>query len=253
MTRRTARLYALAAATVSLGAVGAGTAFAETPTSCQAKYVCLADGTVFGGPAASYPDTPTDSQITARQIVEDCAVDRQADAPGVACGFYPYGEPETKGYGPWEPLTADYANCRGGNEQNNITYSDHSEYTTSNSVTVGASVEVGLSELVKASLRTDYQYTWGSSEGTTQSFSAFVPKAHKAHLQHRYQRQQVTGVLWIDYEHTGTGLLQGHGHHYWALTDFTATSPVKDVDDQTVKDQVSLSKPQPVAADDCAG
>ncbi|SED50483.1 hypothetical protein SAMN05428944_7910 [Streptomyces sp. 1222.5] len=60
-------------------------------------------------------------------------------------------------------------------------------------------------------------------------------------------------MLWIDYEHTGTGPLQGHGHHYWALTDFTATSPVKDPDDQTVKDQVSLSKPQPVAADDCAG
>ncbi|MFJ9822324.1 hypothetical protein ACIRU3_45330 [Streptomyces sp. NPDC101151] len=251
MTRRKARLIALTAATVSLGAVGAGTAFAETPTFCENKYVCLENGTVFGGPEGDYPQTPSDTQITAQQIVEDCAVDRQSGMPGVECGFYPYGEPTTTGFGTWEPLTSDYANCQGGNEQNNINWSDHNEYTTSNSVTVGASLEIGLGELVKTSIQTSYQYTWGSSTGTTQTFGAFVPKGYKAHLQHRYQRQQVTGVLWIDYEHTGTGPMEGHGHHYWAITDFTATSPVKDASNGTVEDQVSLSKLQPVQTGEC--
>ncbi|WP_406410618.1 hypothetical protein [Streptomyces sp. NBC_01614] len=252
MTHRKARLIALTTATLSFGAVAAGTASAETPTFCGDMYVCLENGTVFGGPEETYPETPSESQITAQQIVEDCAVDRQADAPGVSCGFYPYGEPEVVGFGKWEPLTSDYTNCYGGGgDLNNIEWSDHNEYTTSNSVTVGASVEIGLSELVQVSIDTNFQHTWGSSTGTTQSFTAFVPKGYKAHLQHRYQRQQVTGVLWIDYEHTGTGPMEGHGHHYWAITDFTATSPVKGSSDATVKDQVSLAKPRPVQAGDC--
>ncbi|MFG2794682.1 hypothetical protein [Streptomyces sp. NPDC048419] len=149
------------------------------------------------------------------------------------------------------PLTSNYTNCYGDNPSNNISWSDHNQYTTSNSVTVGASVEVGLSALVKVSIQTSYQHTWGWSTGTTQTFSAYVPKGYTAHLQHRYQRQEVTGVLWINYEHTGTGPLEGHGHHYWAITDFTATSPVADPRNGTVDDQVSLSKPQRVGPGDC--
>ncbi|MGP3951731.1 hypothetical protein [Streptomyces sp. 7N604] len=251
MRFRKSRLLAVVTATLSFGALGAGTAFAETPTFCEGKYVCLGDGTAFGAPEEAYPEASGEGQISARQIVEDCAAEQEMDVPGVSCGFYPYGSPETTGLGPWEPLSSDFANCRGGNEQNNITWSDHNEYITTNSVTVGASLEVGLSKLVKASIQTQYQHTWGQSTGTTQSFSAFVPEGHKAHLQHRYQRQQVTGVFWIDYEHTGTGPFEGHGHHYWAITDFTATSPVKNSSNGAVEDQVSLSKPQKLQPGEC--
>ncbi|MEV7452321.1 hypothetical protein [Streptomyces nigra] len=250
MHPRRARLLAVTTATLGFGALGTATAHAETPSFCQGRYVCLENGTAFGAPADAYPETSGDDRITAEQIVRDCAAESEQDISGVACGFYPYAEPRTTGYGTWKPLTADFSNCYGGNEQNNLTWSHSNEYSTSNSVTVGAGVEIGLSELVKASIQTSYQHTWGRSTGSTQSFSAFVPKGHKAHLQHRYQRQEVTGVLWIDYEHTGTGPMEGHGHHYWAITDFTAVSPVKD-EDGVVRDQVALSRPQRLQQGDC--
>jgi hypothetical protein len=232
-----------------LGTVGVSSAYAETPSSCEVVYVCLKNGTMFGAPKEAYPTQSDDQHITAAQIVQDCSTDQETDHPRVSCGFYPYGPPTTVGYGDWEPLTSDYVNCHGGGNYWNITWSGTITYTTSNSVSVGFQTWVDL-EVVKYSLDFRYEHSWGKSTGSTQSFSAFVPKGYKAHLKHRYQKQVVKGVLWIDYEHTGTGPMEGHGHHYWAITDFEAVSPIIRANG-TVQDMVALAKPTKIKPGDC--
>ncbi|MEU8934357.1 hypothetical protein AB0D30_31285 [Streptomyces sp. NPDC048409] len=249
MKRRTSRVLTLAVATATLSAAATVAAFAETPQYCDGL-VCLKDGTRFGAPAEAFPAQSEPGAVSATQIVEDCAA-AQVSSQSFSCGFYPYSDPQTVGYGPWKRLTSDYVNCYGGNNQNNLNWSSSSTYTTTNSVTVSSSVEVGLSELFKATFSAQYARTWGTAEGETQSFSSYVPRGKKAHLQHRYQKQQASGVLWIDYGETGNQPGQGYGHHYYAITDFTATSPVKN-EDEHVDDQVSMSSPKAAQSDDCS-
>ncbi|MFQ3562211.1 hypothetical protein QZN11_36180 [Streptomyces gramineus] len=249
MTRRTARAVVLTAATVALSAAATTLASAETPQYCD-KLVCLKDGTRFGAPAEAFPASSQPGAVSATQIVEDCAAAQEGDQ-SFSCGFYPYAAPEKVGYGKWKALTSDYANCYGGNEQDNLTWSSTSTYSTTNSVTVGVNVEVGLTALLKTTLTTQYARTWGKTKGDTQSFSAYVRKGYKAHLQHRYQKQQMSGVLWINYAETGDKPGEGYGHHYYAITDFTATSPVKDAGGR-VDDQVAMSAPKRLGADDCS-
>ncbi|MYR88922.1 hypothetical protein GTY41_29400 [Streptomyces sp. SID685] len=230
--------------------MGTAIAFAETPRYCDHE-VCLENGTRFGAPASAFPQQSEPGAVSASQFVNDCAKARLGQMSDVDCGFYPYGDPQAIGYGSWAPLTKDYANCYGGNDANNLDWGATSTYSTSNSVTVGATVKAGLDELIEATLSTSYTATWGTAEGTTEHFAAFVPKGYKAHLQHRYQQQQVKGVLWINYDKTGNKDGQGYGHHYYAITDFTSTSPVKN-EDGTVDDVVSLSPLVALAPGECS-
>ncbi|MFH8342586.1 hypothetical protein [Streptomyces sp. AM6-12] len=250
MPRRTARAVSVAAATLAFATLGTALAFAETPQYCDHE-VCLKNGTRFGAPADAFPQQSQPGAVSASQLVDDCAKAQLGQLSDVSCGFYPYGDPRDVGYGSWTPLTSDYANCYGGNDANNLNWASTTTYTTSNSVTVSASFKAGIDELIEASISTSYSYTWGTAEGTTQQFSAYVPKGYKAHLQHRYQEQQVNGVLWINYSKTGDKAGQGYGHHYYAITDFTSTSPVKGADGR-VDDVVSLSPLTALTPDECS-
>ncbi|MER8114491.1 hypothetical protein GTY81_26445 [Streptomyces sp. SID8366] len=240
----------MAATTVALTTLGTALAFAETPQYCDHE-VCLKDGTRFGAPADAFPAQSQHGAVSATQLVNDCAQAQMNTLSDVSCGFYPYQDPQTVGYGQWTALTSDYANCSGGNDANNVNWASSTTYTTTNSVQVSASLKVGIDKLIETTISTSYSYTWGTAQGTTQQFSAFVPQGYKAHLQHRYQQQQVAGVMWINYGKTGDKPGQGYGHHYYAITDFTSTSPVKK-DDGLVDDEVSLSPLTAVTPDECS-
>ncbi|MET9534917.1 MULTISPECIES: hypothetical protein [unclassified Streptomyces] len=250
MRRPAVRTLAVAAATVALSALGTTLAFAETPQHCD-KLVCLKDGTQFGAPVSAYPAESQPGAVSATQLVQDCAAAQLGQLDNISCGFYPYSDPQAVGYGDWAPLSSDFMNCYGGNDANNLNWSSSSTYTTTSTVTVTASLEVGLDEMFKTSFSTSYAHSWGTATGSTQSFFAYVPQGYKAHLQHRYQEQQATGVMWINYGHTGNKPGEGYGHHYYGITDYTATSPVKD-DSGMVDDQVSMSPPQALQSGECS-
>ncbi|MEU6174861.1 hypothetical protein ABZ832_23490 [Streptantibioticus parmotrematis] len=239
MTRRTTRALAVTAAAVLMSAAGTAVAFAETPQPCDGGYVCLKSGTVFGAPASDYPAQSQPGAVSATQLVSDCNAALAGQEKNISCGFYPNGDgtPTQIGFGPWQQVTSDFLNCSGGTATES--YSAAETYSESNSVTVGVSVESGIEDLFKTTVSTSYSYTWGSAQTTTQTYNETVDPGDKAHMAYRYEEQQLTGTLWINYGKTGNSPGQGYGHHYYAITGFTETSPVKQ-SDGSVQTEVTL-------------
>ncbi|MBK0866376.1 MAG: hypothetical protein IJH84_15140 [Saccharopolyspora sp.] len=135
-------------------------------------------------PPASAADEPT-----ARELLEKC--DNGTDS----CVFHPEGEPEYFQNNS-EQVGSPTFNCTDRKQRMTVSWSD----TTSESNSLGLSMETSFGEVFKVSFKTTYGHEWKQSHTETQTTNIDVNGGDVGRVYHGPQMQKVKGTYELHFE-----------------------------------------------------
>lgn len=156
------------------------------------------------------PVAQADADPTVRELLDKC--NKGTDL----CVFHP--ESRTEFGGQRKQVGRTVFNCTKVEQRESIAWADATGGSNSVGITIEASMK--FAEVYQASVAATYSHTWEWSHTVTRTDILTVPAFNVGQIFHAPEMQTVKG----EYElHFGKKF---HGHYFWYVKNFSATSPM---------------------------
>jgi len=174
------------------------------------RHRIAAAGAVVAAGLLVVPPAQAEDEPTTRELLEKC--NNGTDS----CEFHPEGEPEYF-QNAEQQVGAPTFNCTDRKQRMTVSWSD----TTSESNSVGMSMESSFGEVFKVSFKATYGHEWTSSHTETQQTNIDVSGGQVGRVYHGPKMQKVKGTYELHFED------KFHGHYIWYVP-MEVTGPADD-------------------------